>query len=192
MPYVPASGPEFVHYGPGKLYIASTLTEVEPTDLTTAWGAGWIKAGYTDAGHTFTYTPSYENIEVAETLLPIAKVPTAQDATLEFAFAEITARNFQIALNGATITASGTGSTAIDKVEPLAFGVTETRVKIGWEADDASERWVYRRCLQTGAVAVARQRGAAKATIPVNFSLETPSGGARPWMKILKSTATIT
>ena len=98
----------------------------------------------------------------------------------------------QIALNGATITASGTGATSIDKIEPLAFGAAEPRVAIGWEADDASERWVFRRCLQTGAAAVARQRGAAKATIPVSFSLETPSGGAKPFMAILKSTATIT
>ena len=54
-------------------------TEAEPTDLTTAWAAGWIRAGYTDAGHTFTYTPSYENIEVAETLLPISKVAAGQE-----------------------------------------------------------------------------------------------------------------
>jgi len=192
MPYVPGSGPEFVHFGPGTLYIASTLTEVEPTDLTTAWGAGWIKAGYTDAGHTFTYTPSYENIEVAETLLPISKVASGQEMTLEFAFAEITAKNLQRALNGATITASGTGPTSIDKIEPLAFGATETRVAILWEADDASERWVFRRCLQTGAIAIARQRGAAKAAIPVTFSLEQPSGGALPWVGIVKGEASIT
>ena len=105
---------------------------------------------------------------------------------------EITARAVQIALNGGTITASGTGATSIDKFEPLAFGVTETRVMIGWQSDPGDERWVWRRCLQTGTVAIARQRGAAKGTIPVNFSLETPSGGAKPFMSITKSTATIT
>lgn len=191
MPYVPGSGPEFVKFGPGKLYIAPIGT-AEPADLTAAWNAAWIYAGYTDAGHTFTYTPSYENIEVAETLLPIAKVATAQEYTLEFAFAEITARAVQIALNGGTITASGTGATAIDKFEPLAFGTTETRVMIGWQSDPGDERWVWRRCLQTGTVAIARQRGAAKGTIPVNFSLETPSGGAKPFMSITKSTLTVT
>lgn len=191
MPYTPASGPEFVKYGPGKLYIAP-VGSTEPTDLTAAWNAAWILAGYTDAGHTFTYTPSYENIEVAETLLPIAKVAAGQEMTVEFALAEVTARNVQIALNGATITASGTGPTSIDKVEPLAFGAAEPRVAIGWQSDSGDERWVYRRCLQTGASAIARQRGAAKSTIPLSFSLETPSGGAKPFMAILKSTATIT
>ena len=191
MPYVPGSGPEFVKFGPGKLYVGA-VGATEPTDLSTALNVAWTYVGYTDAGHTFTYTPSYENVEVAETLLPIAKVATAQDYTLEFAFAESTARALQIAMNGGTITASGTGPTSIDKFEPLAFGVAETRVAILWQADDASERWVFRRCLQTGAAAISRQRGAAKSTIPVNFSLETPSGGAKPFMAILKSTATIT
>lgn len=191
MPYVPGSGPEFVKFGPGTLYVAA-VGSTEPSDLTAAWNVAWTKVGYTDAGHTFTYTPSYENIEVAETLLPIAKVATGQEMTLEFAFAETIAKNLQLALNGATVTASGTGPTSIDKVEPLAFGSAEPRTAIGWEAGDASERWVFRRCLQTGAMAIARQRGAAKATIPATFSLETPAGGAKPFMAILKSTATIT
>ena len=191
MPYVPGSGPEFVRYGPGKVY-AGPVGTTEPTDLTTALNAAWVYIGYTDAGSTFTYTPSYENIEVAETLLPIAKVATGQEMTIEFAFAEITAKNLQYALNGATVTASGTGATSIDKVEPLAFGATETRIALLWASDAGDERWVYRRCLQTGAVGVARQRGAAKGTIPASFSLETPSGGVKPFMAILKSTATIT
>ena len=61
-----------------------------------------------------------------------------------------------------------------------------TRVALLWAADDASERWVFRKVVQTGAIAIARQRGAAKATIPVTFSLEQPSGGAKPWMAIVK------
>ena len=192
MVYAPGSGGDFVKYGPGKLYIAA-VGSTEPTDLSTALAAPWTTGfvGYTDSGHTFTSTRSYENVEVAETLLPIAKVPTGLDEQIEFAFAEITAKNLQRALNGATITASGTGPTSIDKIEPLAFGATETRVAILWEANDASERWVFRKVVQTGAIAVARQRGAAKATIPVTFSLEQPSGGAKPWMAIVKGEASV-
>lgn len=191
MPYAAGSIPTFVHYGPGKLYVGAEGS-TEPSDLTTALNAAWKLVGYTDNGHTFTRTPSYENIEVAESLLPIAKVQTGIDETLEFAYAELIAANLQTVLNGATITPSGTGPTAIDKVEPLAFGATETRTAILWEADDKSERWVWRRCIQTGAMAINRQRGAAKATIPATFSLEPPANGAKPWMAILKSTATIT
>ena len=193
MPYAAGSIPTFVHFGPGKLYVAPEGT-AEPTDLATALNATWLagKVGYTDNGHVFTRTPSYENIEVAESLLPISKVQTGIDETLEFAYAELIAKNLQTVLNGATVTSSGTGPTAIDKVEPLAFGATEVRVAILWEADDASERWVWRRCLQTGAMAINRQRGAAKATIPATFSLEPPAAGGKPWMAILKSTSIIT
>lgn len=190
MVYAAGAGPDFVKYGPGKLYVGA-VGATEPTDLTTALGVAWTYIGYTDAGSTFTYTPSYENIEVAETLLPISKVATGQEMTVEFAFAELTAQNLQKALNGATITPSGTGATSIDKLEPLAFGVTETRTALLWAADDASERWVFRRCLQTGAVSIARQRGAAKAVVSVTYSLETPSGGVKPFMAIIKGTAAV-
>ena len=126
MPYAAGTGGDFVKFGPGKIYCAAVGT-AEPTDLTTALNATWLAGfvGYTDSGHTFTSTRSYENVEVAETLLPIAKVPTGLDEQVEFSFAEITAKNLQRALNGATITASGTGATSIDKIEPLAFGATE-------------------------------------------------------------------
>ena len=191
MPYVPAAIPHFVYYGPGKLYVAPEGS-TEPTDLTTALNAAWVRAGYTDNGHTFTRTPTYENIEVAESYLPIAKVQTGVEETVEFAYAEILASNLQAVLNGATIAASGTGATAIDSLEPLAFGATETRVALLWEADNASERWIWRRCLQTGAMAISRQKGAAKATIPATFSLEPPANGAKPWKAIQKSKLTIT
>jgi hypothetical protein len=191
MPYVPGSDAQFVKLGPGKIYFGA-VGATEPTDLTTAIGVAWTYAGWTAEGHTFTFTPSYESVEVAESLLPIARVATGQEMTLEMALAEVTAANVQRALNGATITASGTGATAIDKVEPLAFGVTETRVAVLWEADDKSERWVWRKCLQTGAVAIQRRKGADKATVPLSFTLEPVSSTVRPFVAILKSTATIT
>ena len=190
MVYQPGQGSGAIRFGPGRIYFGAEGPP-EPTDLTTALNVGWLPAGYTDNGHTFTFTPAFENIEVAEVMLALFKVETGQEMGLEFALAELTAKNFQRAFNGATITTTGTGATAIDKVEPLAFGVTKPRVAILWEADDKSERWVWRRALQTGAVAVARQRGAAKATIPVNYSLETPANGSVPLMFITKGEAAL-
>jgi hypothetical protein len=191
MPYVPGSDATFVKLGPGKIYFGA-VGAAEPADLTTAIGAAWTYAGFTEEGHTFTATPSYDSVEVAESLLPIARVKTGTDMTVEMALAEVTSGNVQKALNGATIASSGTGATAIDTVTPLADGVVETRVAILWEADDKSERWVWRKCLQTGAVAVGRKKGAAKATIPLSFALEPVSSTIRPFVAILKSTASIT
>lgn len=192
MPYVAGSIADFVKLGPGKLHFGA-VGATEPNDLSTAIvAATWPYVGWTDEGHAFTYTPTYEDVEVAESLLPIAKVATGQQMQVEFALAEVTAANIQRALNGATVTASGTGATAIDSVEPLAFGATEPRVAILWAADDNSERWIFRKCLQTGAVAINRRKGAAKATIPLAFSLEPVSATIRPFKAILKSTLTIT
>lgn len=190
MPYAAGTIPTFVKFGPGKLY-AGAEGSTEPTDLTTALNAAWVRVGYTDNGSTFTSTPSFEGVQVAESLLDIAKVQTGLDEQVEFALAEFHAANLQRVYNGGTITASGTGATAIDKFEPPAFGATLTRIALLWEADDASERWVFRRGLQTGAIAVNRQRGAQKATLPATFSLEPPAAGGKPWMAILKSTSTI-
>lgn len=191
MPYVPGSDATFVKLGPGRIYFGA-VGAVEPTDLTTAISSTvWNYAGFTDEGHTFTISPSFDNVEVAESLLPIAKVPTGTDMTLELALVEVTAQNVQRALNGATITSSGTGPTAIDSVEPLADGAVNPRVAVLWEADDKSERWVWRKCLQTGAVAIGRKKGSAKATVPLSFSLEPVSAAIRPFKAIMKSTTTI-
>ena len=191
MPYVAGSDAAFIKLGPGKIYFGA-VGAVEPADLTTAIStAVWNYAGFTDEGHTFTFTPTYEGVQVAELLEDVSNIATGRDMTLELALAEVTAANVQRALNGAVVTASGTGPTAIDTVEPLAFGAVEPRVAVLWVADDNSERWVWRKCLQTGAVAIGRRKGAAKATIPLSFKLE-PVAGLKPFKAILKSTATIT
>lgn len=173
-----------VKSGPGKLYFA-VVGAAEPADLTTAWPVAWTQVGYTDEGHSFTYSPSFDDIEVAESLLPIRRVQTGLEMTVEFAAAELLASNIQKALNGGTIT-TGTG---IVTFEPPAFEDVATRVAIGWEADDASERWVYRKCVQTGDVELARRKAPDKTTVPMTFTLETPAGAVKPFKAILSNPA---
>lgn len=48
---------------------------------------------------------------------------------------------------------------------------------IGWESQDSTERLVAYQCFNTGSVSIARRKGAAKATIPVEFALEAPAVG---------------
>jgi hypothetical protein len=168
--------------GPGKLYIA-VLGTTEPADLTTPWASispNWIPLGYTAEGSTFNYSVDSENVEVAEELDPVAVALTSREMNLDFALAEITARNLKTALNGGTITA-GTG---IVTFEPPDLG-EEVRTMLGWESEDATERWVYRKCLQTGGMEMSRQKGAAKATISCSFKLEKPTSGAKPFKAIL-------
>jgi hypothetical protein len=158
--------------GPGTLYIA-VLGTPEPADLTTPWAsvsANWIQLGYTDEGSTFNYSVDSENVEVAEELDPVAVALTSRELTLSFALAEMTAANLKRALNGGTIT-SGAG---IVTFEPPDLG-EEVRTMLGWESEDHTERWVYRKALQVGSMEVSRAKGAAKATISCEFKLERPA-----------------
>jgi hypothetical protein len=48
---------------------------------------------------------------------------------------------------------------------------------VGWEAQDGTERLVMEQAFQTGALKIARQKGANNATIPVQFDAEVPASG---------------
>lgn len=175
--------PANIALGPGTLYIA-VLGTPEPVDLSTPWAtvsANWIPLGYTDEGSTLNYSVDTEKVEVAEELDSIATALNSRDLSLAFALAEITGANLKRALNGGTIT-SGTG---IVTFEPPDLG-EETRTMLGWESEAHDERWVYRKCLQTGAMEMTRAKGAAKATISCEYTLERPSA-AKPFKAILAS-----
>lgn len=169
--------------GPGSLYIA-VLGTPEPADLSTPWAsvsAAWIPLGYTDEGSTFNYSVDSENVEVAEELDPVAVALTSRELSLSFSLAEITATNLKRALNGGSIV-SGTG---IVTFEPPDLG-EEVRTMLGWESEDHTERWVFRKALQVGSMEISRAKGAAKATISCEFKLERPSA-AKSFKAIMAS-----
>ena len=176
--------PSKVRVGPGWLKIAPLGTAV-PADLTTAWNAAFVDLGYTNEGSTFTFTPSFEAVEVAEENEPISYEKTGQEIQLAFEAAETTARNLQLAFNGGTIT-TGTG---IVTFEPPAPDAVATYVMIGWESFDAKERWVFRKCLQTGASEMARQKAPNKTTIPMTFQAVVPAAGVKSFVAILDNPA---
>lgn len=173
--------PAAIALGPGTLYIA-VLGTTEPADLTTPWAtvsANWIGLGYTDEGSKLNYSVDSEKVEVAEELDPIAVALNSRDLSLAFALAEMTATNLKRALNGGTIVA-GAG---IVTFEPPDLG-EEARTMLGWESEDHTERWVYRKCIQLGAMEVNRAKGAAKATISCEYTLERPAA-AKPFKAIM-------
>jgi hypothetical protein len=173
--------PGAIALGPGSLYIA-VLGTPEPVDLVTPWAsvsANWIPLGYTDEGSTFKYSVDSEDVKVAEELDPLAVALTSRELSLAFALAEITASNLKRALNGGTIV-SGAG---IVTFEPPDLG-EEVRTMLGWQSEDGTERWVYRKCLQVGGMEMSRAKGAAKATIGCDFKLERPAA-AKPFKVLL-------
>jgi hypothetical protein len=162
--------------GPGYLY-AGPIGTPEPADLTTPWAtvsAAWAAIGYTEDGNELNYNPSTSPVDVAEELDHIQVVTTGRDSSVRFAMSQITATNMKYAFNGGVLT-TGTG---IVTFEPPDLG-TEVRLMLGFEAEDHTERWVYRQAFQTGTITLGRHKGANNASIAVEFSLEKPATGSR-------------
>jgi hypothetical protein len=162
-----------VRVGPGKLYWGA-VGSTEPATLVTTWAVAWTDLGYTLEGSSFTISPSFEEVEVAEEIDPIDIQATGRDLIVAFALAQLTAENLQLAMNGGTVT-TGTGEKTI---EPAASTAVPTYTALGWRSTDAREQFVWRRCLQTGDIEIARRRAPDKAVIPVSFRVLLPTTGA--------------
>jgi len=164
-----------IRIGPGKL-LSAVVGSTEPADLTAAFAVAWTELGYTEEGSTFTISPEFEDVEVAEEIDPIDILPTGRTMSVEFALAELTAENLQKVLNGGTIT-TGTG---FKTFEPAAASAAPTYLALAWEDTLAvrKERYVWRRCIQTGDIEVARQKAPNKATLGANFRVALPTSGA--------------
>ncbi len=169
-----ATDPGFLFYAP--------LGTAEPTHAVTGsvfsdvWPTAWLALGATEEGSNFTFTTSTEMIEAAEFYDPIKYVSTGRTGSIGFALLSITAANTRRALNGGALTTTGTLGTTMTTYTPPAVGA-EIRCMIGWESQDSTERLVCYQCFNTAGITIARRKGAAKATLPVEYSLELPSGG---------------
>jgi hypothetical protein len=184
---MPAAAKTGIFYGgavrfgmPGVLRVAPIGT-AEPLTEKAAWPAGWVSLGYTDEGSVINYELSSDNVEVAEELDVFARVTTGRDASVEFALAEMTYLNLQIAFNGGILPAGDQDGGAWE-FEPPDLG-SEQPVMLGWDAlPDLTKndlRYIFRQCLQTGSLGMENRKGATKSTIPVTFALEKPDSGLR-------------
>lgn len=166
---------------PGFLFWAP-LGTAEPTHAVTgsvfsdAWPVAWIRLGATEEGHTFNWQTTTEPITVAEILDPIKYVETGRTGSFAFALADFTMTNVKRALNGGTVTTTGTGATTMSTYAPPALGAA-TRCMVGWESQDATERLIAYQCFNTGSVSIQRRKGSNKATLPIEYTLEAPATG---------------
>jgi hypothetical protein len=169
-----ATDPGFLFWAP--LGSAEPAHTVVGSVFTDAWPVAWVALGATEEGHNFTWTTSTDTIEVAEFLDPIKYVDTGRSGSIAFALASMTLANLKRALNGGTVATTGTTTTTMTSYTPAKLGQS-TRCMIGWESQDSTERLVAYQCYNTGAVSIARRKGNAKATIPVEYALEVPTSG---------------
>lgn len=166
---------------PGVLFWAPIGT-AEPTHTVTGsvfsdtWPAAWLTLGMTEEGHNFNFQTSTETIEFAELLDPAKYVETGRSGSIAFALGLLSATNMKRALNGGTLTTTGTGATTMSTYTPPKLGES-IRAMVGWESQDSTERLICYQVFNTGQVSIARRKGAAKATLPIEFGLEVPSTG---------------
>jgi len=183
---MPRGNPAALSLGPGYLYWAP-LGTAEPTDLVTAWtavSANWVAVGYTKTGSEFDYQISTSPVEVGEELDPLQYASDGRTASLTFEYAELTGTHMMLAANAPT--SALTAGSGIVSFEPPDVG-TEVRRMFGFEAEDHTERWIYRQCFQTGTAKITRAKGAANATIAVVYSLEKPATGSKLYKTIFAS-----
>jgi hypothetical protein len=172
------SGPGFLYYAPlGTSLPANTVAGSVFTD---AWTSPWVWLGTSTTGSVWHYNITTSPIEVAEILDPIAFPTTGRTATVDFNLASYTATNLGRALNGATLTVTGSSATTLTQIDPPAPG-TETRFMLGWESLDATIRKIAFQVINSGDIAETFAKAPAFTDIPFNVSCEVPSSPNVPF-----------
>ncbi|MEU7170307.1 hypothetical protein ABZ949_02300 [Micromonospora tulbaghiae] len=168
-------------FGAGALLYAPLGTTL-PTNtvagsvFTDNWPAGWVLLGVTREGHELSYELDTDTVEAAEYLDPLATVTTGRSSGMSFDLMQIHATNLKRALNGGTLTTSGSGATQLNTLKPPQIG-QEVRCMIGWESTDVTERIVAQQAFQVGSLSIARRKGADNASLPVEFKFEPDANG---------------
>lgn len=144
--------------------------------FTDAWPGGWILLGVTREGHEFNYEIQTEDIEAAEYLDRISVVTTGRSAGMSFDLMQVHATNLKRALNGGTLSTSGSGTTLLSTFTPPQPGA-EVRSMIGWESTDSTERLILPQAFQTGSLTINRRKGADNASFPLEWAAEIDGSG---------------
>jgi hypothetical protein len=169
-----ATDPGYLFWAP----LSSTVpvNTVAASVFTDAWNAAFILLGATKEGSEFNWQTQTDTIDCAEFLDHLRYVDTSREGTVKFELMTLSAANVKKMLNGGTIVPTGSGATLSSVYTPPLLGAS-VRCMLGWESQDATERFVWNQCYQTGQLTISRKKGADNATLPVEFSIEVPTSG---------------
>lgn len=173
--------PALIQTGPGRVRYAALLTAI-PTIVPTAskytgitW-TNWKDVGGTDSGLTYTEATETADIRVAESKYPVRTVTTSKSSRIAFTANEVSDLMWQLAMNGGTLTASGTtGTKQTEYSPPLADA--EVRVMLSFQSNDDLEIIIWPQVFQVGAVEFQRGDFETKAGLPMEFNAEIPVSG---------------
>jgi len=169
-----------IQTGPGRIRYAPQATAI-PTIVPTAskytaitW-TGWKDVGATDSGMSYTEATETSDIRVAESKYPVRTVTTGKSSRVAFTANEVSDLIWQLAMNGGTLTATGTaGTKQTEYAPPLADA--ETRPMLSFQSNDDLEILVWPLVFQVGSVEFVRGDFETKAGLSMEFNAELPQG----------------
>lgn len=173
----PTISPGQIKTGPGRLYYAPLGTAI-PTvaaaasKLSTTW-TSWVDVGATEDGMKYTESVDTADVKVAESLYAVRTVTTGKSGRVAFTISHISDVNWKLAMNGGTITVTGSAATKLSAYVPPLMG-SEVRVMLGFQSLDDEEIIVWPQVFNVGNVETARGTMETKAGLPVEFNVELP------------------
>ncbi|GAA3781143.1 hypothetical protein [Micromonospora maritima] len=164
------TGPGIIRYAP----LGTTIpTFTAATSKITGTWTNWLDVGATDEGMTYTESTDTSDITVAESLYPVRTVTTGKTGRVAFTMNHLSDLNWKLAMNGGTITTSGTGATKLNTYVPPLVGA-EVRVMLAFQSLEDDEVIVWPQVFNVGSVEVARGTYETKAGLPCEFAVELP------------------
>jgi hypothetical protein len=161
--------------GTGRVMVAPVGTTA-PTDITTAWAAGWVDLGYTtDDGVVLSPSREVTEIFAWQAVIPVRRIKTSDQLNIGLTLLQLTQQAVQLAFGGGSF-AAGTGITTY--TPGSAGDIYERALGIEGTDGDRTIRVVIPRVdvSEVGDIPITRT-GAAQ--VPLTFAMLTPSSGAR-------------
>lgn len=171
------SDPGWLFHAP--LGTALPTNTVAGSKFTDTWTT-WLPLGATVEGSTLSYETSVEAMTVAELFDPVKFATVSRSGSLAFALADFTLTNLRRALNGGTITTTGSAATSMNSYTLPTPG-NEVRSMLGWESQDSTVRIIVLQALCSGTIEMAFQKAPDFTRIPMEWSMEVPNGSAQPF-----------
>lgn len=180
--------------GPMSVYTAP-FGSAEPADTAVATqppGAPFADAGATTGGAKIKYDQKFFELQVDQLVDSAGRRLTQRDVSVKTNLAEPTLANLKLALNGGTVTSSGTGATLNDAYDPAdtAAATQPTYIAVildGFGPNGKPRRVVLRKCINIDAVEIEYKKD-GQSLYTVEFACHWVSASIKPF-HVVDSTA---
>jgi len=160
----------------GTVRVAPVGTTV-PTDLETAYAAGWVDLGFIgEDGVELTPSVDMNEIMAWQDFYPVRRVVTSRGLDIGIPLLEWNKTTVPLALGGGEITTA----TGVHKYEPPEpADLDERALAVEWSDGDRNYRWHFARVMVTDLAGFTVRRGEG-AILPLTASVMGVTG-AKPW-----------